>query len=58
MQMKAGGDVGHFVGYLAVWLEIDTYGAVQSVLAVCDIIHADLADFRGIVGYDDDGHEV
>lgn len=54
----AGGDIGRVVGYLAVRLEIDTNGTVQSVLAVCDTIQADPADFRGIVGYDDDGREV
>lgn len=52
------GELGRVIGFLVVRLQISVDGTVESVVAVCDTIQADPADFRGVVGYDDDEREV
>eukprot|EP00521_Asterionellopsis_glacialis_P008683 CAMPEP_0195287240 /NCGR_PEP_ID=MMETSP0707-20130614/4380_1 /TAXON_ID=33640 /ORGANISM="Asterionellopsis glacialis, Strain CCMP134" /LENGTH=430 /DNA_ID=CAMNT_0040346975 /DNA_START=122 /DNA_END=1414 /DNA_ORIENTATION=- len=46
-------EIGRVVGYLAARVEVDEYGSVDHVSAVCDTIQADAEDFQGIVGYDE-----
>jgi hypothetical protein len=41
------------MGYLAIQLEINEYGEVVDVSAVCDTLKADWEDYRGIIGYDE-----
>jgi hypothetical protein len=57
-EILARGDVGRVVGFLAVRLEICPGGTIDAVSAVCDTLQADPGDFRGIVGYDEEGNEV
>jgi hypothetical protein len=53
VETLGSGEIGRVVGYLAVRVEIDADGCVESVSAVCDTIQADPEDFRGIIGYDE-----
>lgn len=40
-------------GYLAIRLEIDEFGDVTEVFAVCDTLKADWDDYRGVIGFDE-----
>ena len=52
------GEVGRVIGYLAIRLDISSNGEVTEVTSVCDTLQADPSDFRGVVGYDEEGREV
>ena len=58
IEALGSGEIGRVVGYLAVRLEVDSDGLVDDVKAVCDTVQADLDDFRGIIGYDEEERPV
>lgn len=58
VQTLGGGEVGRIMGYLAVRVEVDQYGCVGDVVTVCDTLQADLNDFNGIIGYDQEDRPV
>ena len=46
------------MGYLAVRVTVDRYGGVDDVVAVCDTMQADMDDFRGTIGYNEEDQPV
>jgi len=58
VETLGSGEIGRVLGYLAVRCEIDRYGCVEDVTAVCDTMRADVDDFRGTIGADEEGREV
>jgi hypothetical protein len=51
-------DIGRVCGYLSVRLEVAASGEILGVLAVADTLQADLDDFRGVIGYDQNDNPV
>mmetsp|Transcript_67670 Transcript_67670/g.100316 ORF Transcript_67670/g.100316 Transcript_67670/m.100316 type:complete len:135 (+) Transcript_67670:3-407(+) len=52
------GEIGRVLGYLAIRINISPDGSVDSIQSVCDTLVADPADYRGVIGYDEDDNEV
>jgi len=58
VQTLGSGEIGRVVGYLAVKVTIDRWGGVEDVTAVCDTMQADMDDFRGTIGYNEEDQPV
>jgi len=58
VQTLGSGEIGRVVGYLAVRVTIDRWGCVEDVVAVCDTMQADMEDFRGTIGYNEEDQAV
>ena len=52
------GEIGRALGYLVVRYEVDRYGCVEDVTAAYDTMRADVNNFRGTIGADEEGREV
>lgn len=58
MDTLGSSEIGRVIGFLSVKLIIAPDGEVDDVLAVCDTLREDPADFSGVVGYDQEDREV
>jgi hypothetical protein len=58
MDTLASSEIGRVIGFLSVRLTIQPDGVVGDIVAVCDTLREDPADFSGVVGYDQEEREV